>query len=317
MSESVESWPVRLGDGGTAQREGHARIAGDELVVELEGGETRAYPLADIAIAVEPYADQARGALIPVRGSVARIAFADPALSKALRAHSEFGRSDARADRLAFKQVALWSAAAIVSVAFVIAVVIPIFADRIAAAIPADYERRFGRQVAEQIASSLASDRRADMCERTLGRADLNNLILRLEAAAASPHPIMPRVLRSPEVNAFAMPGGQIAILSGLIDFVETPGELAGVIAHEIAHIERRDPARGMARSIAVGALAGLLFGDAVFFSTLGAMFSTLVGASYSREAEAETDARAFDILRKAGIDPAGLGVFFERLGKR
>jgi Zn-dependent protease with chaperone function len=318
MSESVEppGWPVQLSESGTAQRAGIARIEGDALIVELDGGDRREYPIAEIAVAVEP-ALGARGALIPVRGSAARVAFADPALLAALRAHPAFGRSGGRADILAWRGTFAWLAGAAASLAFVFVVAVPLFADRIAAAIPAEYERRFGAQVAEEIARSTARGGRVEHCLDTYGRNALNGLIARIERAADPPHPIVARVLRTADVNAYAMPGGQIAVLSGLIDFVETPEELAGVIAHEIAHVERRDPARGMVRSLAVGAIAGLIFGDPVFFSTLGALFSGFVGASYSREAEAETDARALEILRDAGIDPAALGVFFERLEKR
>jgi beta-barrel assembly-enhancing protease len=319
MSASVEpdSWPVRLGEGGTAQRAGIARIAGAELIVELGGGDRREYAIAGIAIAAEPDGADVRGALVPVPGGAARIAFAYPTLSKALRAHRDFGRRGGDRDYAGMRQIAYWIAGAAASVAFVLFVVVPLLADRIAAAVPADYERRFGRQVAEQVAKSMARDGKLDSCVESGGRNALNFLIARIAAASDTPHPIVARVVRTANVNAFAMPGGQIAVLSGLIDFVDTPEELAGVIAHEIAHIERRDPARGMVRSMAVGAVAGLLFGDAVFFSTLGAVFSTLVDANYTREAEAETDARAFDILRAAAIDPAGLAVFFEKLEKR
>lgn len=319
MSASADgpAWPVRLGEGGTAQREGLARIVGAELTVELGAGERRHYAIADIAIAVEPFGDTARGALVPVPGGAARIAFADPALAKALRAHPDFGVRGHSRDYAGMRRIAYWIAGAAASLAFVFVVVVPLLADRIAAAMPADYERRFGAQVAEQIARSVARDGRLDMCVGSDGRAALDGLIARIAAASGTPYPIVARVLRTSDVNAFAMPGGQIAILSGLIDFADAPEEIAGVLAHEIAHIERRDPARGMVRSMAVGAIAGLLFGDAVFFSTLGAMFSTVVGATYTREAEAETDARAFEILRAAAIDPGGIGVFFEKLEKR
>jgi beta-barrel assembly-enhancing protease len=319
MSESVEapSWNVRLGEGGTAQREGIARIIGAELIVELGSGERRQYAIAEIAIAVEPFGDTARGALVPVPGGTARIAFSDPAFSRALRAHPEFGVRGHARDYAGMRQIAYWIAGAAASVAFVLFVVVPLLADRIAAAIPADYERRFGRQVAEHVAQSVASDGKIEHCVGTSGRDALNGLIARIAAASDTPHPIVPRVVRTANVNAFAMPGGQIAILSGLIDFADTPEELAGVIAHEIAHIERRDPARGMVRSMAVGAVAGLLFGDAMFFSTLGAVFSTVVDATHTREAEAATDARAFEILRAASIDSAGIGIFFAKLEKR
>ena len=91
------------------------------------------------------------------------------------------------------------------------------------------------------------------------GRAAFDKLMKQLEAAAALPFPLRPAVIRRPEANAVALPGGRIYVFQGLIDKAERPDEVAGVIAHEIGHVAHRDGTR----SVLQGAGLSLLFGDA------------------------------------------------------
>lgn len=121
------------------------------------------------------------------------------------------------------------------------------------------------------------------------------------------------------EVNAFAVPGGFVYLNRGLIERTENLSELAGVVGHEIGHVEARHSVQMLERmqaaqagvtvaSILLGAppegLAGLAVdvGAAAYF------------AAHSREAENEADAIAVNLLPGAGIDPGGIVTFFRKL---
>lgn len=318
MSASVETagWPVRISDGGTAQRAATCFIEADGLTLVFDD-ETRLYfAYAGMSIAIEP-THGVRGILIPDPNTRHRIAFDDRALSSALRSHPGFGYARRQRSFAAFGRLAGWIAGAAASLTLVVFLLIPIFADWIARSVPAEFERKFGARIASTVATQLAEKNAPDACSGTAGRRALEAVIADLAGRAATPHPIQLWIVPANVENAFAMPGGQVIILSGLIDFAETADELAGVLAHEIAHVERRDPVRSMTRSVAIGAVAGLVFGDPVFFSTLGALASLALGITYSREVEEATDRRAHEIMALAGIDPSALGRFFIKLDAR
>lgn len=117
--------------------------------------------------------------------------------------------------------------------------------------------------------------------------------------------------------NAFAVPGGPIVITDEMV--VLAPGDeaIAGVLAHEIGHVERRHGMRLLARAAGLGATILLITGDASsMLEETSAMPAMLLHLSYSREFEREADARAVTLLRATGRSPAGLVELFERLDR-
>lgn len=126
-------------------------------------------------------------------------------------------------------------------------------------------------------------------------------------------------VVNSDVINAFALPGGWIYINRGVIERSDNLAELAGVIAHEIGHVEERHGAEMMERAqqanigvnvayILLGRAPGQLEQAAIQVGG-GAVF-----AGYSRGAENEADEIAVDLLVRSGIDPNGLATFFKEL---
>jgi beta-barrel assembly-enhancing protease len=120
-------------------------------------------------------------------------------------------------------------------------------------------------------------------------------------------------------INAFAVPGGFVYINRGLIERTENLSELAGVVAHEIGHVEARHSVQMLERLQA--AQAGVLIGSIL----LGGPPEGVAGAAveigaaayfarHSREAEHEADAIAVRLLPGAGIDPGGIVTFFRKL---
>lgn len=132
-------------------------------------------------------------------------------------------------------------------------------------------------------------------------------------------------VLNDSRINAFAAPGGIVALHTGLFNLSETEAELASVVAHEIGHVVQRHLARRFDDSkygtvvTGLGVLASILagvynpnLGSAALFSTLGA--SSQSQLAYSREHEKEADRVGIRLLSGANFDPQAMPSFLTRL---
>ena len=129
-----------------------------------------------------------------------------------------------------------------------------------------------------------------------------------------------------PQFNAFALPGGYIGINTGLIVQSGDESELAGVMAHEIAHVTLRHIARGLTQqrqsqtlalaSVAAALLAALAGGAnvAAGIAAFGQAAAIDQQLGYSRDAEREADRVGFHMLTKAGYDPNGMQSMFAKL---
>ncbi|MFC3107243.1 M48 family metalloprotease [Undibacterium arcticum] len=133
--------------------------------------------------------------------------------------------------------------------------------------------------------------------------------------------------VRDPALNAFALPGGFIAVHSGLILAAQTESELASVMAHEIGHVAQRHIARmlGKRHQDALIPLASAVLailsaranngGDAPMAILAGGQGLALQRQlNFSRDAEREADRVGFQILGEAGFDTSGMVAFFGRL---
>jgi len=201
-------------------------------------------------------------------------------------------------------------AAALASLAALLFVLIPFMADRGTDLIPPEAEVELGRASFEQLASAM--DLRE--CKSPAGDAALRQMQSRLTEGLTMPYPLQVRVVDDPTVNAFALPGGQIAINRGLIDAAQAPDEVAAVLAHEIGHVVNRDGTRGVLRTMGSFGIVGLLFGDAVGTSAAAGVAQQMISSSYSREAEIAADAFAHRQMTRAGLPPSALGDMFQRM---
>lgn len=123
----------------------------------------------------------------------------------------------------------------------------------------------------------------------------------------------------SPEVNAFAVPGGHIFVNRGLIESADQASELAGVLGHEIAHVTERHGIEQMKKQQGAGTLVTLIYvilgrDPGVVEQIAIQAGGAAVFARYGREAEREADQRAIATLPAAGYDPEGVATFFEAL---
>jgi predicted Zn-dependent protease len=199
------------------------------------------------------------------------------------------------------------------AVAAAVFIGIPLAARPLAQHTPPELEARFGANMEKQLTVPFRPCK-ADTESARL----LSDLGERLGKAADAPFPIRVRAVRAPFVNAFALPGGTILVTGPLIEQARGPDELAAVLAHEIAHVERRHVMQAAWRSMGAGLLLDAVVGGG---SGAGQQLIVLAGGfadhRFSRTLEAEADDRAIEILHAQNISTKGMADFFGRLANR
>ena len=112
-------------------------------------------------------------------------------------------------------------------------------------------------------------------------------------------------VLENEMPNAFAMPGGQMVILTGLLEILDTPEEVAGVLAHELAHVYRRHSLKRLLQATGLITLGQIAMGDVAGAAGMLAGAAGMAALQhYSREAEEDADRQGTELMHRAGIDP-------------
>lgn len=214
------------------------------------------------------------------------------------------------------RRLAILSVAAVASVALIVFALVPLMANQLATMLPTAAEQAFGDTTYEQIRKAFAEENQDKVweCTRADGLAALQKMADRLTRDAGLEYELRLHVLDMKDVNAFALPGGHVTMLRGLLKEAESPEEVAAVLAHEIGHVEHRDPTRLALRSAGSVGVLGLLLGD--FAGGLVVLYVSewLIQASYSRGAEAAADAYAHAALARAGLPAEPMAVFFQRL---
>jgi predicted Zn-dependent protease len=126
------------------------------------------------------------------------------------------------------------------------------------------------------------------------------------------------KIIDSDNVNAFALPGGFFYVDSGLILSADSEAELAGVMAHEIAHVAACHAVRSRTRGqlMDFASLPLMMLGGPIGYAAHEALSigSPMMFMKFSREFESEADFLAVQYIYKAGYDPRALTAFFERL---
>lgn len=122
-------------------------------------------------------------------------------------------------------------------------------------------------------------------------------------------------------INAFALPGGKVAVFTGLLKYTQNEAGLATVMGHEVAHALQRHGAERMSRGILeqiaqIGAIAGAAVGGVNPGVAMGAMSAYGVGVSlpFSRKQESEADFIGLRLMAQAGYDPHEAVPFWERM---
>jgi len=175
-----------------------------------------------------------------------------------------------------------------------------------------EHEIRMGKQYAMQIEQSvkLVQDPVVNEYVNRIGQ----NLVRNSDAKV----PFTIKVIDSDEINAFALPGGFFYVNSGLVLAADNESEMAGVMAHEIAHVCARHATRQMTRAqLANFASIPLIFvggGIGYAVSAAASLALPLTFLSFSRGFEAEADYLGVEYLYKSGYDPESFIAFFEKV---
>ncbi|MFK4502234.1 Zn-dependent protease with chaperone function [Bradyrhizobium japonicum] len=290
--------PTIFFDGVSSRRREVSLALGDALDIVQEGGAPVRWTYADIR-----RADSPAGILRLASTSappLARLEIRDAALAADVTARC-MRLDEHQTSRRGVAKIVGWSVAAAVSIVCVVLFGVPLAADRLAPLVPKPIERRIGD--ASEVQVKTIFGRKA--CEDPAGKAAFTKLVNRLrDAAGLDDDSMTAGVLPTSVPNAFALPGGKVYVLRGLVDKAENPDELAGILAHELGHLKHYDNMRGLIYNGGTSFLIGLLFGDVTGSSAVIFASRSVVEASYSREAETAADTFAIEIMHKLGRSP-------------
>jgi predicted Zn-dependent protease len=178
--------------------------------------------------------------------------------------------------------------------------------------VPLSWEEKIGQVVFQQLTLGKEIIQQPEL------NAELNSLarpllaILEEQGFKPSLH-----IVRADEINAAALPGGKVLVHTGLLLRANRAEEALGVIAHEMAHVSERHVMRGMVSGIGLYFAFDLLLGNiAGVLAAASEAAPLLLQQSFSRDLEREADARGWEFLIQANIDPTGMADFFRVLAE-
>jgi len=174
-----------------------------------------------------------------------------------------------------------------------------------------DEEWEMGRQLEQDVARQVdvLNDATLTSYVNQIGQRIINQTEL-------SNRPWRFHVVRDDAINAFNVPGGLVYVNTGLIAAADNTAELAGVIAHEVAHGAARHGTERMTQAYGLNVAAALLLGQD---PGLGAQIAAQIAgggaiAKFSRDDEREADVRGVRYMARAGYNPEGMATMFEKL---
>ena len=176
--------------------------------------------------------------------------------------------------------------------------VLPFTAERLALLLPLEVDERLGQAAYGSVTLGMKEDTaRSAVLQRFGDHLDLSDRFdLRFH------------YIRNDQVNAFAMPGGDIVVFSGIVEGMEHPEQLAALLAHEATHVEERHSTRMMVRQMAGYLFLSLLVGDVnAVIGLLAENADNLRNLSYSRNLETDADRHGMERMQAAGVDPKGM----------
>jgi predicted Zn-dependent protease len=120
-------------------------------------------------------------------------------------------------------------------------------------------------------------------------------------------------IVKSEEINAFALPGNHLVVYSGLISAAENESEIAGVISHELAHMQSNHVMKKMMNEVGLTAIISIT-SSGTGGEIIKKAAKTLSSSAYSRSLETEADEKGTDYLMKASFDPSAYADFFTKI---
>ncbi|MBA4393859.1 MAG: hypothetical protein C0407_09935 [Desulfobacca sp.] len=185
-------------------------------------------------------------------------------------------------------------------------------------ALTIEEERKLGEQVVREVESKYPLIR-DPMILGYLNKIGQETL----KQAGPQPYPFRFYLLKDPQLNAFSVPGGHVFLTTGIVEVMDSEGELASLLGHEIAHITRHHISKQMEQQKKIGlatmaaAILGILAGDPRIASVAlaGSMATAqTLALKFSREDEEEADNYGFKYMSKEGFDPKNMIGLFDKL---
>jgi len=293
---------ARFYDGRTAQaREVELTLADGRLAFDDDDRPHR-WPVRDIA-------DEDLGGIVRLSCATEPAArlMVEAAVWRALRGHGPTGADKRR--RREERRLVVGLSAVGGLILFLVFVVLPAASGPLARATPPALEQRLGESFEAQLTTAMRPCRDLD------GQALLYRFGDRFESLIDGRFNIRVRAIEAPFANAFALPGGAVLVTDDLIRDARTPDELSAVIAHEVAHVERRHVMQATWRAFGLGLVLDTLVGGG---SGAGQQAVLLAGSAtnlrFSRKAEAEADLEGVALLKRLRLSSLGMATFFDRL---
>jgi Zn-dependent protease with chaperone function len=169
---------------------------------------------------------------------------------------------------------------------------IPWLVDKAVDLVPVEQEISLGKEISSGVFAQTPPDSAAS--------ARLNQFADEINFNSA--YPLHFNVVRDSTVNAFALPGGEIVVYTGILDKLSTAGQLAALLAHEASHVAYRHSMHGIMDKILWSALLALAVGDGGIASAITAQSNEFRSLAYSRDLETQADTAGAAVLRRNNI---------------
>lgn len=235
-------------------------------------------------------------------GGTERLVIRDPALlqavKKSFRHHAFAGSRSVRLFGSAWSKLLL-----VFSILFALLLAaylwfIPWLGERVALKFSKAHEISLGEKMYQSILSTYTIDS---------GKTRILNEFYR-QLQYKVDYPVQITVVKSTEVNAFAIPGGHIVVYDAILDNMKTPEELAALLGHEASHIALRHSLRNLFRSLARKMFLSVIVGsESGIAAVIVDNADNLKGLEYSRALETEADDHGLQLMTAGGIDPQGM----------
>lgn len=183
----------------------------------------------------------------------------------------------------------------------------PVAVEYAAKHVPREYEIEMGKELYKSVLEGEEQDTTATIA--------INHFFKQLKVEGD--YPVMITVVKSDIPNAFALPGGGIVVYSKILEGMETPEQLAALLAHEYSHVQLKHATRNIFRSLAGYLFLSIVMGDfSGATSVILEKAEDLRGLSYTRSLEDEADDNGLLILKQNHIAADGMKQLFKQLKK-